>query len=78
MTQYLDAVLNGKERLSKEELDKTDAVLNGKERLSDEVTSLYLHKSGEDNYFQTTYASGRVVKEFTDKRKKDEVTYGKD
>jgi len=65
MTQYLDAVLNSKERLSKEELDKT-------------VTSLYLHKSGEDNYFQTTYASGRVVKEFTDKRKKDEVTYGKD
>jgi len=61
MTQYLDAVLNGKERLSEEELDKT-------------VTSLYLHKSAEDNYFQTTYASGRVVKEFTDKRKKDEVT----
>ena len=28
----------------------------------------------EDNYFQTTYASGRVVKEFADKRKKDEVT----
>ena len=38
MTQYLDAVLNGKERLSEEELDKT-------------VTSLYLHKSAEDNYF---------------------------
>jgi hypothetical protein len=50
-------------RLSEEEMDKT-------------VTSLYLHKSEEDNYFQTTYASGRVVKEFTDKRKKDEVTYG--
>ena len=63
MTQYLDAVLNGKERLSEEELDKT-------------VTSLYLHKSAEDNYFQTTYASGRVVKKFADKRKKDEVTYG--
>jgi hypothetical protein len=63
MTQYLDAVLNGKERLSDEELDKT-------------VTSLYLHKNKEDNYFQTTYASGRSVKEFTDKRKKDEVTYG--
>jgi hypothetical protein len=63
MTQYLNEILAGKERLSEEELDKT-------------VTSLYLHKSGEDNYFQTTYASGRSVKEFTDKRKKDEVTYG--
>ena len=62
MTQYLNAVLNGKERLNDEELDKT-------------ITSLYLHKSEEDNYFQTTYASGRSVKEFTDKRKKDEVTY---
>ena len=62
MTQYLDAVLNGKERLSEEELDNL-------------VTSLYLHKNKEDNYFQTTYASGRSVKEFTDKRKKDEVTY---
>ena len=63
MTQYLTEILNGKERLAEEELDKT-------------VTSLYLHRSGEDNYFQTTYASGRVVKEFADKRKKDEVTYG--
>jgi hypothetical protein len=63
MTQYLTEILNGKERLAEEELDKT-------------VTSLYLHRSGEDNYFQTTYASGRIVKEFTDKRKKDEVTYG--
>tara|TARA_R110000772_G_scaffold67208_1_gene149256 strand:- start:41 stop:232 length:192 start_codon:yes stop_codon:yes gene_type:complete len=61
MTQYLDAVLTGKERLSEEELNNL-------------VTSLYLHKSEEDNYFQTTYASGRVVKEFADKRKKDEVT----
>ena len=61
MTQYLNEILAGKERLSEEELGKT-------------VTSLYLHKSEEDNYFQTTYASGRVVKEFTDKRKKDEVT----
>ena len=61
MTQYLDAVLTGKERLSEEELDNL-------------VTSLYLHKSEEDSYFQTTYASGRVVKEFADKRKKDEVT----
>ena len=61
MTQYLTEILNGKERLAEEELDKT-------------VTSLYLHKSKEDNYFKTTYASGRVVKEFTDKRKKDEVT----
>jgi hypothetical protein len=62
MTQYLDAVLNGKERLSEEELDNL-------------VTSLYLHKSEEDNYFQTTYASGRSVKEFADKRKKDVVNY---
>ena len=61
MTQYLTEILNGKERLAEEELDKT-------------ITSLYLHKSEEDNYFQTTYASGRVVKEFADKRKKDEVT----
>ena len=63
MTQYLTEILNGKERLAEEELDKT-------------ITSLYLHKSEEDNYFQTTYASGRVFKEFTDKRKKDEVNYG--
>lgn len=63
MTQYLNEILNGRARIAEEELDKT-------------VTSLYLHKSGEDNYFQTTYASGRSVKEFTDKRKKDEVTYG--
>ena len=63
MTQYLNEILAGKERLSEEELDKLP-------------TSLYLHKSAEDNYFQTTYASGRVVKEFADKRKKDEVTYG--
>ena len=61
MTQYLTEILNGKERLAEEELDKT-------------ITSLYLHKSEEDNYFQTTYASGRSVKEFADKRKKDEVT----
>ena len=61
MTQYLNEILAGKVRLSEEEMDKT-------------VTSLYLHKSEEDNYFQTTYASGRVVKEFADKRKKDEVT----
>jgi hypothetical protein len=65
MTQYLNEILTAKTRLSEEELDK------------DLVTSLYLHKNKEDNYFQTTYASGRVVKEFTDKRKKDEVTYGK-
>ena len=62
MTQYLNEILNGRERIAEEELDKT-------------ITSLYLHKNKEDNYFQTTYASGRSVKEFTDKRKKDEVTY---
>ena len=63
MTQYLNEVLHGRQRLGEEELDRL-------------VTSLYLHKNKEDNYFQTTYASGRVVREFTDKRKKDEVTYG--
>ena len=63
MTQYLNEILTAKTRLSEEKLDKI-------------VTSLYLHKNKEDSYFQTTYASGRVVKEFTDKRKKDEVTYG--
>ena len=63
MTQYLNEILTAKTRLSEEELDKI-------------VTSFYLHKNKEDSYSQTTYASGRVVKEFTDKRKKDEVTYG--
>ena len=63
MTQYLNEILTAKTRLSKEELDKI-------------VTSLYLHKNKEDNYFQTTYASGRSIIEFTDMRKKDEVTYG--
>ena len=63
MTQYLNEILTAKTRLSTEELDKI-------------VTALYLHKNKEDNYFQTTYASGRVVKEFKDQRKKDEVTYG--
>jgi hypothetical protein len=40
MTQYLNEILTAKTRLSEEELDKL-------------VTSLYLHKNKEDNYFQT-------------------------
>ena len=64
MTQYLNAILAGKHRLNEEELD----------RLS---TSLYRHKTKDEDYWLTRFASGRNVKEFTDKRKKDEVTYGK-
>ena len=63
MTQYLNEILAGKERISKEELDKLP-------------TSLYRHKTKEEDYWLTRFASGRVVKEFADKRKKDEVTHG--
>jgi len=49
--------------VSEEELDKL-------------VTSLYRHKTKDEDYYLTRFASGRTVKEFTDKRKKDEVTYG--
>ncbi len=63
MTQYLNEILTAKTRLSKEELDKLP-------------TSLYRHKTEDEDYWLTRFASGRVVKEFTDKRKKDEVTYG--
>ena len=63
MTQYLNEILAGKERLSEEELDKLP-------------TSLYRHKTKDEDYWLTRFASGRSVKEFTDKRKKDEVTYG--
>jgi len=63
MTQYLNEILTGKERVSEEELDKL-------------VTSLYRHKTKDEDYYLTRFASGRTVKEFTDKRKKDEVTYG--
>mgnify|MGYP003147665334 FL=1 len=63
MTQYLNEILAGKERVSEEELDKL-------------VTSLYRHKTKDEDYYLTRFASGRTVKEFTDKRKKDEVTYG--
>ena len=63
MTQYLDAVLNGKKRLSEEKIDKLP-------------TSLYRHKTKDEDYWLTRFASGRTVKEFADKRKKDEVTYG--
>jgi len=63
MTQYLNEILTGKERVSEEELDKL-------------VTSLYRHKTKDEDYYLTRFASGRTVKEFADKRKKDEVTYG--
>tara|TARA_R100001377_G_scaffold58531_1_gene35103 strand:+ start:1133 stop:1324 length:192 start_codon:yes stop_codon:yes gene_type:complete len=63
MTQYLNEILAGKERLSEEKIDKL-------------VTSLYRHKTKDEDYWLTRFASGRTVKEFTDKRKKDEVTYG--
>ena len=63
MTQYLNEVLHGRQRLSEEELDKV-------------VKSLYVHKTTEENYSLTSFASGRKVKQFVDKRKKDEVTYG--
>lgn len=65
MTQYLNEILAGKERISEEELDKL-------------ITSLYRHKTKDEDYWLTRFASGRSVKEFADKRKKDEVTYGKD
>ena len=63
MTQYLNEILAGKERVSEEELDKL-------------VTSLYRHKTKDEDYYLTRFASGRTVKEFADKRKKDEVSYG--
>ena len=63
MTQYLNEILTGKERVSEEELDKL-------------VTSLYRHKTEDEDYYLTRFASGRTVKEFADKRKKDEVTCG--
>ena len=63
MTQYLNEILAGKERVSEEELDKL-------------VTSLYRHKTEDEDYYLTRFASGRTVKEFADKRKKDEVTCG--
>lgn len=63
MTQYLKEVLMGQERVSDEKLDKV-------------VTSLYIHKTENENYNLTTFASGRTVKEFADKRKKDEVKHG--
>jgi len=63
MTQYLNEILAGKERMSEEELDKLP-------------TSLYRHKTKDEDYWLTRFASGRSIKEFADKRKKDEVTYG--
>ena len=65
MTQYLNEILAGKKRMSEEELDKLP-------------TSLYRHKTKDEDYWLTRFASGSVVKEFSDKRKKDEVIYGED
>ena len=62
MTQYLNEILAGKERMSEEELDKLP-------------TSLYRHKTKDEDYWLTRFASGRSVKEFADKRKKDEINY---
>ena len=62
MTQYLNEILAGKERISEEELDKLP-------------TSLYRHKTKDEDYWLTRFASGRSVKEFADKRKKDEINY---
>ena len=64
MTQYLNEILAGKQRINEEELNKLP-------------TSLYRHKTKDEDYWLTRFASGRTVKEFADKRKKDEVTYGK-
>ena len=63
MTQYLNKILAGKEQVSEEKLDKL-------------VTSLYRHRTKDEDYWLTRFATGRSVKEFADKRKKNEVTYG--
>ena len=63
MTQYLNEILAGKQRMNEEELDKLP-------------TSLYRHRTKDEDYWLTRFASGRTVKEFADKRKKNEVTYG--
>ena len=63
MTQYLNEILAGKQRINEEELNKLP-------------TSLYRHKTKDEDYWLTRFASSRTVKEFADKRKKNEVTYG--
>jgi len=66
MTEFTDDVLKRKEILEEETKDK-------------KVRSLYLHKTKDENYFQTTYESDRVLIEHKDKRKKNqEFKYGED
>jgi len=66
MTEFLDDVLKQKEILTEEAKDK-------------KVRSLYIHKTKDENYTQTTYESDRVLTEHKDKRKKNqEFKYGED
>lgn len=66
MTEFTDDVLKRKETLEEETKDK-------------KVRSLYLHKTKDENYFQTTFQSDRVLIEHKDKRKKNqEFKYGED
>ena len=66
MTEFLNDVLKQKKILNEEAKDKR-------------VSSLYLHKTKDENYFQTIYESGRVLIEHKDKRKKNqEFNYGED
>jgi len=66
MTEFTDDVLKRKEILEEETKDK-------------KVRSLYLHKTKDENYTQTTYESDRVLIEHKDKRKKNqEFKYGED
>jgi len=66
MTEFTDDVLKRKEILKEEAKDK-------------KVRSLYLHKTKDENYFQTTFQSDRVLIEHKDKRKKNqEFKYGED
>jgi hypothetical protein len=66
MTEFLNDVLKQKEILSEEAKDKR-------------VRSLYIHKTKDENYTQTTYESDRVLIEHKDKRKKNqEFKYGED
>lgn len=66
MTEFTDDVLKRKKILEEETKDK-------------KVRSLYLHKTKDENYFQTTFQSDRVLIEHKDKRKKNqEFKYGED
>ena len=66
MTEFLKDVQKRKDSLTEEQKDKR-------------VKSLYLHKTKDENYFQTTYESDRVVIEYKDKRRKNqEFKYGQD